>query len=100
MLAFWCPGCKTCHAVTLAGWKFNGDAERPTFSPSVLVRSGHYIPQHGPECWCTYNAKHTEAPSRFKCSQCHSFVTDGRIQFLSDCSHELAGQTLDLPEFP
>jgi hypothetical protein len=29
---------------------------------------------------------------------CHSFVTDGRIQFLSDCTHELAGQTVDLPD--
>lgn len=31
---------------------------------------------------------------------CHSFVTDGRIQFLSDCTHSLAGQTVDLPEMP
>ena len=31
---------------------------------------------------------------------CHSFVTDGRIQFLGDCTHSLAGQTVDLPEFP
>jgi hypothetical protein len=30
---------------------------------------------------------------------CHSFVTDGRIQFLEDCTHELAGQTVDLPEW-
>ena len=29
---------------------------------------------------------------------CHSFVTDGRIQFLADCTHPLAGQTVDLPE--
>ena len=31
---------------------------------------------------------------------CHSFVTDGRIQFLADCTHALAGQTVDLPEWP
>ncbi len=30
---------------------------------------------------------------------CHSFVTDGRIQFLSDCTHPLAGQTVDIPEW-
>jgi hypothetical protein len=30
--------------------------------------------------------------------RCHSFVTDGRIQFLSDSTHALAGQTVDLPE--
>ena len=30
---------------------------------------------------------------------CHSFVTDGRIQFLGDCTHKLAGQTVDLPDW-
>jgi hypothetical protein len=29
---------------------------------------------------------------------CHSFVRDGRIEFLSDCTHSLAGQTVELPE--
>jgi hypothetical protein len=29
---------------------------------------------------------------------CHSFVTDGRIQFLTDSNHALAGQTVDLPD--
>lgn len=28
---------------------------------------------------------------------CHSFVTDGRIQFLTDSWHSLKGQTVDLP---
>ena len=28
----------------------------------------------------------------------HSYVTDGRIQYLSDCTHPLAGQTVDLPD--
>jgi hypothetical protein len=31
---------------------------------------------------------------------CHSFVTDGKIQFLSDCTHALAGQTVALPDWP
>ena len=31
---------------------------------------------------------------------CHTFVTDGRIQFLGDCTHALAGQTVDLPDWP
>ena len=30
---------------------------------------------------------------------CHSFITDGRIQYLGDCTHPLAGQTLDLPNW-
>lgn len=30
---------------------------------------------------------------------CHSFVIDGRIQFLGNCMHKLAGQTVDLPDW-
>jgi len=67
----YCQGCK-CHHVFDDRWAFNSDFEKPTFSPSMLV-----------------NKDRAE-------SRCHSFVTDGKIQFLSDCFHELAGQTLDL----
>lgn len=37
---------------------------------------------------------------RFKCGVCHSFVTGGHIQFLGDSAHVLAGQMVDLPEWP
>lgn len=106
-LTFWCPGCKETHQVTTGpnGWTYNGNAERPTFQPSVFVRSGHFISTHKPgdDCWCTFNAKRRaegKPPSDFKCKNCHTFVTDGRIQFLPDCSHALAGQTVDLPDLP
>lgn len=100
---FWCPGCDSAHVVNVGpgGWIFNQNGDVPTFSPSVLVRSGHYIPERaGKECWCTFNEKNPDNPSRFKCECCHSFVTDGRIQFLGDCTHALANQTVDLPDFP
>ena len=98
ILAFYCPGCKSVHQVN-SGWTFNGNREKPTFSPSILVRSGHYMPEHqGPECWCTYKPK-DGTPSPFKCECCHSYVEDGNIRFLSDCTHELAGKTVPLPEF-
>jgi hypothetical protein len=57
-------------------WTFNGNLEKPTFTPSILVT----MPIEG------------EKPKI-----CHSFVTDGRIQFLGDCTHALAGKTVDLP---
>jgi hypothetical protein len=100
-IAFWCPGCDEAHAVTIdpGPWKWNGDADRPTIRESILVRGGHFAAAGG-SCWCTYNAEHPEDPAPFKCTQCHSYVTEGRIQFLGDCSHELAGQTVDLPTFP
>lgn len=78
-LKFWCPGCVEAHVVRIAPtpspWEWNGDTQRPTLSPSVLVNPGRANP-----------ASHV----------CHSFVRDGYIEFLSDCSHELAGQTVEL----
>lgn len=72
---FWCPGCESGHGPTDA-WEYNGDAERPTFSPSILVRGGS------------------------RNLVCHSFVRDGQIEFLGDCTHRLAGQTVPLPDVP
>lgn len=77
--AFWCPGCDEAHHVN-DRWTFNGNEEAPTFSPSVLVRSVR--PKFALDA-----TPHT----------CHSFVTDGRIQMLGDCTHALANQTVDLP---
>lgn len=101
---FRCPGCNDIHALTSAIWAFSGSLETPTVSPSVLVTSGHYAggnPQR-PSCWCTYNADQDakgEPRAPFECRVCHSFVREGRIQFLNDCTHALAGQTVDLPDW-
>jgi len=80
---FDCPGCGIGHAPytknTPGGptWTFNGDVERPTFAPSLLVR------------W-QRNGREPVV--------CHSFVRAGRIEFLGDCTHALAGQTIELAE--
>ena len=100
-LHFHCPGCNEMHGVQVGDgpgprWGFNGDYDRPTFTPSVLVKSGHYCSgQEGADCWCSYEER-TGRKSPSKCFVCHSFVTDGQIQFLSDCTHALAGQTVPL----
>lgn len=31
---------------------------------------------------------------------CHSFVVDGQMQMLGDCTHALAGQTVPIPPWP
>ena len=88
-LMFWCPGCNKPHRIQHGSgegprWGWNGDVNKPTFTPSVLV---------------TYDgidAGKDGAPP----SVCHSFVNDGRIQFLGDCTHALANQTVDLPRWP
>ena len=79
-LLFECPGCGHAHGVYPKStgnpsggpsWEWNGSMDKPTFSPSILVK-GEY--------------------------RCHSFVKEGQIRFLSDCTHDLAGQTVELPE--
>ena len=70
----WCPGCKIPHVFD-SRWSFNGDFDKPTFKPSMLVNKSY------PE------------------SRCHSFVTDGEIRFLGDCAHELKDQTVPLEAF-
>jgi len=113
-LAFWCPGCEEAHGIAVRGqtgagdkgWIWDGNVDSPTFSPSILIRSGHYAGHFKPgvdECWCTYDAAEVAAgrePSGFGCSICHSFVRGGRIEFCSDSTHKLSGQTVPLPDFP
>lgn len=74
---FWCPGCEELHTLDDT-WKFNGDTETPTFSPSVLVTWG------------------SNQPNR----RCHLYIRTGRLQFLGDCTHKLAGQTVPMVELP
>ena len=104
-LRFLCPGCGESHDVNIAeghpGWEFNGDFERPTLSPSVLVRRGHYCnnPPVPGDCACDFQQRFPdEEPWDWPCGVCHSFVRDGRIEFLTDCTHALAGQTVELLE--
>ena len=70
---FWCPGCNEAHMFTKDRWAFNDNFEKPTFSPSLLYPT--------------------------KAIRCHLFMRDGKIQYLSDCGHKLAGQTIDCPDW-
>jgi hypothetical protein len=97
---FLCPGCNEQHEVYVdvphhngSRWGFNGNVDKPTFTPSLVIMTGHYVngqPQP-PNCWLC-NEGHNF------CYRCHSFITDGKIQFLSDCTHSLANQTVELNE--
>lgn len=79
MYQFFCPGCQRHHGVWTNKnenpcWEFNNNVDHPTVMPSILVRM----------------------PLGESMSICHSFIKDGKIQFLSDCTHHLKGQTVDL----
>lgn len=81
-LLFWCSGCGLPHSLSVGEgpgprWGYNGNPDSPTFTPSVLSR---------------YRMRDDEIVS-------HSFVTDGRIQYLGDFTHSLKGQTVDLPHW-
>lgn len=113
--SFKCPGCNCRHTIyterspeldparPLPTWGFNGNLESPTFTPSVFCKTvrGDLTEEQ----WARYDAKMaTEGTDavlndpEFKW-WCHSFITDGRIQFLPDSSHHLAGQTVELGHF-
>lgn len=104
-LTFFCPGCNMAHTITTStgGWEWNRDVHEPTFSPSVLVSGQDFTPAGQAEydtwfaagCPPLNGRKFDSAPT-----VCHSFVTDGLIQFLTDSTHELAGQTVPLADFP
>lgn len=101
-LMFWCPGCDGAHAIPFnreerPSWTYNGNPDAPTFQPSILVTSHEWRPPVTDENLEEY--KRSPWPQEKADTICHSFVTDGRIQFLGDCTHALAGQTVDLPDF-
>lgn len=104
---FKCVACGHRHMVTTEGsadfsgplWGFNGDLERPTFTPSLLVtwREPANLADHE-QIQRDIRAKEehgTPIPQADRV--CHSFIADGRMQYLGDCTHHLAGQTVDLP---
>ena len=82
LIGYWakCPGCGFGHVLYTnyadhPNWSFDGNMEKPTFSPSLLV--------NGPE------------QAKVK-RRCHSFIRNGQWQFLNDCTHELKGKTVDM----
>ena len=85
-LMFWCPGCEEdgrggLHALPVntdkksPSWDWDGNLEAPTLSPSILTGAG-------------------------SSKICHSFLRNGVFEFLSDCTHALAGQSVPMPDLP
>jgi len=106
-LMFWCPGCQEAHRIQHGSgsgprWGWNGDVNKPTFTPSVLVTGKNFTPKGEADFDAWHDAGCPSPAPIFESidARCHTFVTDGRIQFLSDCTHALAGQTVDMPPWP
>ena len=78
-VAFWCPGCKCYHRVT-AKWNITLEPDI-TIRPSVLTTCDGYFDGDS-----------------YRNLRCHLFITNSRIEFLTDCDHSLAGQTVDMTD--
>lgn len=76
MYAHYCPACEEMHPLP-DSWHFNGDLEKPTFTPSF---------------------KHT---IRWKDEEriCHYVLTDGVLNYCGDCTHSMRGP-VPLPDLP
>ena len=91
---FNCPGCNASHSINTEDegyphpiWSFNNNVDKPTISPSLLVRY-------------PANPNATDDFKEWRKERiCHSFIKDGNIQFLGDCTHDLAGKTVEIPDF-
>jgi hypothetical protein len=79
-----CPGCKYHHYLPIKKYsnmdeifEWNSNSDKPTFKPELLIKG--YAGNMGTP-------------------KCHSRITDGMIEFFIDCTHELAGKTVELPD--
>ena len=101
---FFCPACRCGHAFWTvernrckAIWTFDGNMERPTFSPSLKITREIWTPPVTGENlaeWRKAPWKQTKVAH-----VCHLFVKAGRIEYCSDSSHEFAGKTVDMVPF-
>lgn len=111
-----CPACGNGHLFNTAPgtnslggrkpcWTFDGNLESPTFNPSMLVKAVELPPRDPATGDFRKDADGKmllDGRGRIlgtKDTVCHSFIRAGKIQFLGDCTHALAGQTVDLPEW-
>lgn len=93
---WWCPGCEAfdprrsgagTHMFHIPPWTFDGNFDAPTFEASYLSYGWEAPPEAA--------ARGIKGAPR-----CHSFVRLGRIQYLGDSEHPLAGQTVDMVPLP
>lgn len=75
-IIFWCPACNSGHEVKIGrnGWEWNNRDDSPTIAPSVYVSVNDW--------------------------KCHCVVKDGRIEYLTDSTHDLRGKSVELPDWP
>ena len=96
VILFFCPGCEDLHRIPITKqdwckgvWQFNGNFEKPTFTPSIVLTTGKYVDPNWIE---------PPAPGKLWSVICHSVIKDGQIKYAGDTTHRLVGKIVDLPE--
>jgi hypothetical protein len=78
------------------GWRFDGNLESPTFTPSFLHRGLKTVWKG---CEWTGEWRRDEKGNTIP-RVCHYNLTAGMIHFHIDSTHPLAGKVVPLPELP
>ncbi len=97
-LFLWCPACDDVHQIEVdksrpTSWEWDGNLDAPTISPSILVNGTQL------EDGATFHRKNHRVAAGER-TVCHSFVRSGRWEFLGDCTHTFAGQTVEMVDLP
>jgi hypothetical protein len=77
-------------------WKFDGNLESPTFSPSVKITGKQTVVVDGE--WTGEWIRDADGKPLDYC--CHYILTAGQISFCSDCTHSFVNQVVSLPSLP
>lgn len=85
----WCPSCKEMHPLP-DGWAFDGNVEKPTFSPSF---------KHTSVQWADGVDEQGIGLGEKQDRVCHYIITSGRIHFCSDSWHGRS-DVVDMPHLP
>ena len=92
----WCPGCGEMHVIP-STWSFDGNVDRPTFSPSVKITGVQTVGDARGE-WTGEWVLDAAGKALPYC--CHYILTRGELNFCGDSTHALAGRTVPLPPLP
>jgi hypothetical protein len=94
--AHFCIACKEMHPLP-DGWSFNGDLEKPTFSPSFKHSGMKIVTDEGGNWTGEWVLDEKGDPVPYIC---HYILTNGILHYCSDCTHSMAGQSVPLAELP
>lgn len=89
-----CPACHDTHQLPDT-WAFNGNVEKPSFSPSFKHGGVMKVTRDDGTWYWLCDADANPIPR-----VCHYVLTDGVLNFCNDCTHSMGGQAVPLPDLP